>query len=340
MADVTLGKTKITVNKNGFGALPVQRVSVEEAGTLLKKAFNHGITFFDTARGYSDSEEKLGLAFEGIREKIYIATKTAADTAEGFRRDLEESLRLLKTDYIDLYQFHNPAVCPKPGDGSGLYEAMLEARERGTVRHIGITNHRLHVAAEAVESGLYETLQFPFSYLASEKELELVEACKAADMGFIAMKALSGGLITNSAAAYAYLAKFDNVLPIWGIQREHELDEFLSYIDNPPVMTEELEAVIEHDRKELLGEFCRGCGYCMPCPAEIEINTCARMSLLIRRSPSAGHLTEASQNMMMKIKDCLHCGQCSSKCPYGLDTPALLERNLKDYEEILGGKAY
>lgn len=340
MADVTLGKTKITVNKNGFGALPVQRVSVEEAGTLLKKAFDHGITFFDTARAYSDSEEKLGLAFEGIREKIYIATKTAADTAEGFRRDLEESLRLLKTDYIDLYQFHNPAVCPKLGDGSGLYEAMLEARERGTVRHIGITNHRLHVAAEAVESGLYETLQFPFSYLASEKELELVEACKAADMGFIAMKALSGGLITNSAAAYAYLAKFDNVLPIWGIQREHELDEFLSYIDNPPVMTEELEAVIEHDRKELLGEFCRGCGYCMPCPAEIEINTCARMSLLIRRSPSAGHLTEASQNMMMKIKDCLHCGQCSSKCPYGLDTPALLERNLKDYEEILGGKAY
>ena len=340
MADVTLGKTKITVNKNGFGALPVQRVSVEEAGTLLKKAFDHGITFFDTARAYSDSEEKLGLAFEGIREKISIATKTAADTAEGFRRDLEESLRLLKTDYIDLYQFHNPAVCPKPGDGSGLYEAMLEARERGTVRHIGITNHRLHVAAEAVESGLYETLQFPFSYLASEKELELVEACKAADMGFIAMKALSGGLITNSAAAYAYLAKFDNVLPIWGIQREHELDEFLSYIDNPPVMTEELEAVIEHDRKELLGEFCRGCGYCMPCPAEIEINTCARMSLLIRRSPSAGHLTEASQNMMMKIKDCLHCGQCSSKCPYGLDTPALLERNLKDYEEILGGKAY
>ena len=340
MADVTLGKTKITVNKNGFGALPVQRVSVEEAGTLLKKAFNHGITFFDTARAYSDSEEKLGLAFEGIREKIYIATKTAADTAEGFRRDLEESLRLLKTDYIDLYQFHNPAVCPKPGDGSSLYEAMLEARERGTVRHIGITNHRLHVAAEAVESGLYETLQFPFSYLASEKELELVEACKAADMGFIAMKALAGGLLTNSAAAYAYLAKFDNMLPIWGIQREHELDEFLSYIDNPPVMTEELEAVIEHDRKELLGEFCRGCGYCMPCPAEIEINTCARMSLLIRRSPSAGHLTEASQNMMMKIKDCLHCGQCSSKCPYGLDTPALLERNLKDYEEILGGKAY
>ena len=157
MAEVTLGRTMITVNKNGFGALPVQRVSVEEAGRLLKKAFDHGITFFDTARAYSDSEEKLGLAFEGIREKIFIATKTAAKTAEEFRRDLEESRRLLKTDYIDLYQFHNPAVCPKPGDGSGLYEAMLEARENGKIRHIGITNHRLNVAAEAVASGLYET---------------------------------------------------------------------------------------------------------------------------------------------------------------------------------------
>ena len=126
MAEVTLGRTMITVNKNGFGALPVQRVSVEEAGRLLKKAFDHGITFFDTARAYSDSEEKLGLAFEGIREKIFIATKTAAKTAEEFRRDLEESRRLLKTDYIDLYQFHNPAVCPKPGDGSGLYKGERE----------------------------------------------------------------------------------------------------------------------------------------------------------------------------------------------------------------------
>ena len=245
MAEVTLGGTMITVNKNGFGALPVQRVSVEEAGRLLKKAFDHGITFFDTARAYSDSEEKLGLAFEGIREKIFIATKTAAKTAEEFRRDLEESLRLLKTDYIDLYQFHNPAVCPKPGDGSGLYEAMLEARERGTVRHIGITNHRLHVAAEAVESGLYETMQFPFSYLASEKALELVEACKAADMGFIAMKALSGGLITDSRAAYAYLAQYPNVLPIWGVQRETEMDESLSYVENPPVYNKEITSFTE-----------------------------------------------------------------------------------------------
>ena len=158
-------------------------------------------------------------------------------------------------------------------------------------------------------------------------------------MGFIAMKALSGGLITNSAAAYAFLAQYDNVLPIWGIQREQELDEFLSYIDNPPEMTEEIAGIIARDREELLGDFCRGCGYCMPCPAGIEINTCARMSLLIRRSPSAAQLTPQAQAKMKKIEECLHCGKCRSKCPYGLDTPALLEKNYKDYCEILDGKA-
>ena len=217
---------------------------------------------------------------------------------------------------------------------------MLEAKAQGKIRHIGITNHRLSVANEAIDSGLYETLQFPFCYLATDKDLELVEKCKKADMGFIAMKALSGGLITHSEAAYAFEAQFDNVLPIWGVQREKELDEFLSYIDNPPTMTSEIKALIEKDRAELQGEFCRGCGYCMPCPAGIEINNCARMSLMIRRAPSAAQLTPAMQEKMRKIEGCLHCNKCKSKCPYGLDTPTLLEKNYKDYVEILNGKEY
>ena len=337
---VTLGSTGITVEKNSFGALPIQRISKEAAIGLLRKAYAAGVTFYDTARYYTDSEEKVGAAFEGMRDKIYIATKTGATTAEGFWKELHTSLEKLKTDYIDIYQFHNPAFCPKPGDGTGLYEAMLEAKDKGMIRHIGITNHRLNVAHEAIDSGMYETLQFPFCYLATDKDLELVQDCKKAGMGFIAMKALSGGLINNSAAAYAYLAQFDNVLPIWGVQRESELDEFLSYIDNPPALTPELQAVIDHDREELLGEFCRGCGYCMPCPAGIEINNCARMSLMIRRAPSAAQLTDEMQAKMRKIEDCLHCGRCKSKCPYGLDTPALLEKNYKDYCEILAGKAY
>lgn len=340
MNTVTLGKTGITTNINGFGALPIQRVSDDEAVKLLHKAYEGGITFFDTARYYTDSEYKIGLAFVGMRDRIFIASKTGAVTPEGFWKDLETSLTNLQTDYLDIYQFHNPSFCPKPGDGTGLYECMLEAKAQGKIRHIGITNHRLNIANEAVESGLYETLQFPFSYLAGEEDLALLKKCSDADMGFIAMKSLSGGLITNSAAAYAFAAQFDNVLPIWGIQRERELDEFLSYIENPPVMTQELRAVIDRDRQELIGEFCRGCGYCMPCPVGIEINNCARMSLMIRRSPSAAQLTPEAQEKMLQIEKCLHCGRCKSKCPYHLDTPALLEKNLKDYKEILAGKKY
>ena len=291
------------------------------------------------ARSYTDSEEKLGVALQGIRDKVFIATKTPATTAAGFWQDLETSLGLLQTDHIDIYQFHNPSFCPKPGDGTGLYEAMLEAKAQGKIRHIGITNHRLNVAMEALESGLYETLQFPFNYLATEKEHKLVEVCREKNIGFIAMKALSGGLIINSKVAYAYQAQYDNVLPIWGVQRETELDEFISYIDNPPVLDEEIKAVIENDKKELAGNFCRGCGYCMPtCPAHIEINNCARMSLLLRRSPSELQLTKEVQAKMKKIEDCIHCGACSAHCPYGLDTPKLLEDNYKDYKEVLAGK--
>ena len=165
-----------------------------------------------------------------------------------------------------------------------------------------------------------------------------MEKCKQAGMGFIAMKALSGGLINNSAAAYAFEAQYENVLPIWGVQRERELDEFISYIEHPPVMTEEIAVVIEHDRKELSGEFCRGCGYCMPCPAGIEINNCARMSLMLRRAPSEAQLTPEMQAKMKKIEGCLHCNKCKSKCPYGLDTPALLAKNYEDYKRVLAGE--
>lgn len=334
MDKVRLGRTGLIVSKNGFGALPIQRVGMEEAARILRKAYDGGINYFDTAHVYSDSEEKIGYALADVRENIIISTKAMATTPEAFWQQLELSLKRMKTDYIDIYQFHNPAVCPRPGDGSGLYEAMLEAKEKGMIRHIGITNHRLAVAKEAIASGLYETLQFPFSYLAGPQEEELVRLCEEQDMGFICMKALAGGLITHSDVAYAYLAKFP-VAPIWGIQKESELDEFLSYQHTPPAMTPERLAFIENERKELAGDFCRGCGYCMPCPAGIEINTCARMSLLLRRSPAAGHLSEKGQEMMKKIEGCLNCGKCKSKCPYGLDTPELLRRNYEDYKTFL-----
>jgi aryl-alcohol dehydrogenase-like predicted oxidoreductase len=336
--NVTLGKTGISVNKNGFGALPIQRIPEKEAVHLLQKAYEGGIRLFDTARFYTDSEEKIGKAFKGLRDKVIISSKTMATKVSGFRKDLETTLRNLQTDYLDIYQFHNPEFCPKPDDGSGLYEAMTGAVKSGYVRHIGITNHRLAIAHEAIESGLYETLQFPFCYLSGEKELELVTNCATNGMGFIAMKALSGGLITHSAAACAFLSQYEHVLPIWGIQREKELDEFLSYVVNPPVINREMSRFIKKERDVLKGEFCRGCGYCMPCPAGIEINTCARMSLLLRRSPSELQLTPEAQEKMRKIEECIRCNQCRDKCPYELDTPVLLQKNYEDYKNVLAGK--
>ena len=332
MDNVILGKTNLSVSKNGFGALPIQRIEKSDAVYLLQKAFYNGINYFDTARWYSDSEEKLGAAFLWTRKKIIISTKTAAQTADGFWKDLEISLKNLQTDYIDIYQFHNPSFCPRPGDESGLYNAMLEAKKQGKIRFIGLTNHSQAVAKEAIESNLYDTLQFPFCYLASTADLELVNSCKAKDMGFIAMKALSGGLITDAKAAYAYLAQFDHVAPIWGIQKESELDEFLSFQENTPILTAAIKSKIEQDREELSGNFCRGCGYCMPCPAGIEINNCARMSLMLRRAPQATFLSAEWQEKMKKIEDCIECNECMKKCPYGLNTPELLKKNYEDYQ--------
>lgn len=335
MNQVTLGTTGITVCQNAFGALPVQRVSREQAVAILHRAYEGGMRFFDTARAYSDSEEKMGHAFSHMRDKIIIATKTMAKNPEDFWKQLETSLSLLQTDYIDIYQFHCVSQCYRPGDGTGMYECMLKAKEEGKIKHIGVTAHNIDVAIECVESGLYETMQFPFSYLSSEKEIALVKLCKEKNVGFIAMKGLAGGLIQNSKAAMAFMTQYDNVLPIWGIQKESELEEWLSYMEDTPSFDGELREFVEQEKKELAGDFCRGCGYCMPCPMGIQINNCARTSLLLRRAPSANWLSENWQKEMFKIETCIECGQCKRKCPYELDTPALLKKNLEDYKTFL-----
>lgn len=339
MKTITLGSTGIATPQNAFGALPIQRVSHETAVSLLHQAYDGGMRYFDTARAYSDSEEKIGLAFgAGLREKVYIATKTAAKTPAAFWEDLSTSLRMLNTDYIDVYQFHCAEKCYRPGDGTGMYEAMLEAKAQGKIRYISITAHKLGVAKEAAESGLYATLQFPFSYLSGPKEEELVRLCQQNNVGFICMKGLAGGLINNSRAAMAFVAQYDGALPIWGIQKETELAEWLSYMKDTPELTPELQDFITQERSELAGDFCRGCGYCMPCPAGITINQCARMSLMLRRAPSAAWLSDHWQKEMAKVENCLHCNQCMSRCPYELNTPELLQKNYEDYQRVLAGE--
>lgn len=338
MKTVTLGTTGITTPQNAFGALPLQRCTEEDAIALLHKAYEGGMTFFDTARAYSNSEERVGKAFEGMRDKVWIATKTQAKIPEDFWADLETSLSLLKTDHIDIYQLHCVPQCYRPGDGTGMYECLQEAKQQGKIRHIGITAHLIAVAEEIAESGLYETLQFPLSYLANEREVNLVRTCEKNNIGFIAMKGLAGGLITNSKAAMAYMTQFDNVVPIWGVQHMHELDEWLSYMDDTPTITPDIQSFFEQERKELQGEFCRGCGYCLPCAANIPINNCARMSLMIRRAPSAAWLSEEWQENMARIEDCTECGSCKKRCPYGLDVPNLLRKNYEDYKKIVAGE--
>ncbi|MBP5354044.1 MAG: aldo/keto reductase [Lachnospiraceae bacterium] len=337
MPNITLGRTGITVPQNAFGALPIQRVDVDTAVRLLRRAYDGGIRFFDTAHAYTDSERKLGEAFSGMRDKIYIATKTQAKTGDKLREELEASLEALRTDYIDIYQLHCAPQCFRPGDGTGLYEALCEAKEQGLVRHIGITAHKIGVAEEIVASGLYETLQFPFSYLASDRDIALVKATAEAGMGFIAMKGLSGGLLTNSAACMAFMLQYP-ALPIWGVQRDKELEEWLSYFEKDVTMTDELREFIENDRKELLGEFCRGCGYCSPCTVGIVINQCARMSQMIRRAPSQAWLSDYWKAEMARIDECVDCGLCKTRCPYELDIPNLLRKNLADYNDILAGR--
>ena len=340
MKNITLGRTGITVPQNGFGALPIQRVSMEEAVKILRKAYEGGIRFFDTARAYTDSEEKVGAAFgDGYikRDEIIIATKTAAKTPEEFWQQLDISLNNLRTDYIDIYQFHLMGQCWKPGDGTGMYECMLRAKEQGKIRHIGGTAHKVGIAKELIESGLYETVQYPFSYLATDQEVELIKLCNENNVGFICMKGLAGGLITNSKAAMAYISRFDGAVPIWGIQREKELDEWLSYMDETPALDDDMMKFIESERQELMGDFCRGCGYCMPCTVGIQINQCNRMSLMLRRAPSQNWLSDHWQAEMNRIEECIGCGACLSKCPYELEIPTLLRKNLEDYREVLAG---
>ncbi len=337
MRTITLGNTGITVPQNAFGALPIQRVDKETAVRLLRNAYKGGMRFFDTARAYSDSEEKVGAAFEGMRDKIYLASKTASKTPEGFWSDLSTSLTNLKTKYLDLYQLHCVDQCYRPGDGTGMYEAMQEAKEQGKIKHIGITTHKIGVAEEIIKSGLYETLQYPFSYLATDRDIALVKACNEANMGFIAMKGLSGGMLNRSDACMAFMSEYD-VLPIWGIQSDAELDEWLAFFENEPVMTDEIRDFIEKDRIELAGDFCRGCGYCEPCTVGIVIHQCARMFRMIRRAPSADWLSDYWKTEMQRIDDCVDCGLCMSRCPYELNTPELLRKNLKDYNDILAGR--
>ena len=335
MKMMRLGRTGLTISRTGFGALPIQRIGFDEAKALLVRAYEAGVTFFDTARGYSDSEEKIGYALADVRKDIVIATKINAADRKGFMEKLETSLRNLKTDYVDVLQLHWPGELPDPDDPESIYAGLFEAKQKGMARFIGITHHARALARTAVESGRYDTLQFPLNVISSEEDLSLIDLCHRHDVGVIAMKALCGGLVTDAPSAFAFLRQYDNVVPIWGVQRSGELEQILTLEEDPPILDEAMWERIEGDRDVLAGDFCRACGYCLPCPQEIPIPMAARMGLLLRRMPYRQFLSEEWQEKMARIETCTECGECRARCPYGLDIPPLLRRMHDNYREFL-----
>lgn len=332
METYRLGKTDLWASRLCFGALPIQRIAGREATRLLHAALEAGINLYDTASGYTDSEAKLGEAFEGKRRRVIFATKVSgAKTGEQAASILHNSLRELRTDYVDILQFHNAAFVPRPGGEDGLYDALTKARHEGKLRYIGLTSHRPEIAAEAACSGLYDVIQFPFSYLSTEAEQAVVAACRERNVGFLAMKALAGGLLNDGAAVFHFMSLHKAyVRPLLGIQRMEELEEFIGYLHAPP-SAEKAQAVIARDQKELAGNFCRGCGYCLPCPAGIPLSMVVRMYYLLRRTPMEMYVNDEWYGQMQKIKGCIHCGQCDSRCPYGLGPQGQLQAQYEDY---------
>lgn len=337
MRKILLGKTGIEATCQAFGALPIQRTEEAEAIRILQRAYDGGINFFDTARAYSNSEEKLGKAFSpSMRANIHIATKSMGRTKDALLEDIQTSLKLLNTDYVDILQTHNIKENPNPEEENGVYEGLIEAQKRGYCKFIGITSHRLDIAKEAVATGLYDTVQFPISYLSSQEDLDLIALAKEQNMGILAMKALAGGLIASAKGAAAFMNENPTLLPLWGIQHMTELEEFLSYGENPPTMTGDVAEIVAKDKEELSGNFCRACGYCMPCTVapELQMNMAVRMYYNLRRMPVQASLTPHWQQQMLLIEKCVDCGACKSRCPYGLDCPTIMRANLADYREV------
>ena len=332
---VRLGKTGLMVTRIAMGCIPIQRLSEGDAVKLLRLAYDLGVNFYDTAHVYTDSEAKIGAAFPGTeRRNVIIATKAMATTYEKTMEQLEESLRRLKTDYIDLYQWHNPDDLDGFQDGRGPYQAMLDAKKAGKVLHVGITNHHLGRANQVIDSGAFETLQFPISVLSSPEEIAMTERCAENDIGVIAMKAMCGGLLDDGRLPFVFLNQYRHIVPIWGIEKESELRQFIDLAANPEPFTEAMREEIERLRAEVGDEFCRGCGYCLPCPSGINLPMLMRISFLINRSGIGSQFTPQRIAEIENIDNCSNCRACVSRCPYHLNAPEQLKWQKSEFERL------
>ena len=340
MEKVRFGRTELMVSKIAFGGIPIMRVSMAEGAELVKESIRLGINFFDTANVYGDSEEKIGLGIKGIpRKDLVIATKTQASDKKTFFEHLDLSLKRLGTDYIDIYQLHNVGSKQKqeaafaPG---GAMEGMEEAIKAGKIRFPGFSSHNIPVALELMKSGRYDVVQLPFNYIDHQANDKAIPLAKKLDMGFISMKPMGGGLLSNAELSFRYLLQFDIVADP-GIEQMEEIREIAAIIERNPSFTEDDKKEIEKLRADFGPSWCHRCDYCQPCPQGIGISgiLTAKSNLkrfsLEKSIALVGHAIE-------KGKTCLVCGECIKRCPYNLDIPKLIKEGIANWETAVAAK--
>ena len=330
---VTLGKTGLKISRMGFGGIPIQRIDAQGTKELIHKMADAGVNYIDTARGYTVSEEYLGYALEGVRDKFVLATKSMARTKEAMTADIEKSLGNLRTEYIDLYQIHNPSMeqLEQVMNEGGALEALKEAQAAGKIRHIGLTAHSVAVFERALELDWVETIMFPYNIVESQGE-ELIARCKEKNIGFIAMKPLAGGAIENASLAIRYICANDNVtVVIPGMAEEKELEQNLrACLDESP-LSEEEKKEIARIREQLGSNFCRRCNYCAPCTAGINIPSVFLFAGYLERYDLGDWARDRYDSLAVKASACVGCGECETRCPYQLPIREMLKKCAQEF---------
>jgi predicted aldo/keto reductase-like oxidoreductase len=333
---IRLGKTNMLVSRLGFGGIPIQRLNEDEAVAVVKRCLDLGITFLDTANAYTTSEERIGKAIAGRREGLVLATKSTSRKREGVEKHLNLSLVRLNVKYIDLYQLHSVsdmASLDMVLAPDGPMAVVEKARDAGLVKHIGITSHQIDVAKEAVTSGRFETIMFPFNFVTSEAADELLPLAREHDVGFIVMKPLSGGMIDNPKIAFKYLFQFSDIVAIPGIEKAHEIEEIVKILEGPKTITAAELEEMQKLKQELGTRFCHRCDYCQPCSEDIAISTVMMYPSLVRRLPPEHLFSGFWGQIVEKADTCTDCGECEERCPYHLPIRDLLAEYVKQYRK-------
>jgi predicted aldo/keto reductase-like oxidoreductase len=336
---IRLGKTKMMVTRLGFGGIPIQRLSENDAVAVVRRCLDLGVNYLDTANGYSTSEERIGKAVKGRRHDVFIATKTFPGTAEIIEKNLELSLKRLDTDYIDLYQFHgvndttilNKILDPE----NGLYKVFEKARQAGKIRHIGITSHQMDAAKAEVKTGKFETIMFPFNVITSEPAKQLLPLCRQHDVGFIVMKPLAGGMLNNATIAFKYLLQFPDVVAIPGIEKKREIEEIFQIYSGSTKMTTAERKEMKRMIEELGDKFCRRCDYCQTCQQQIPISMIMTFPTFVKRLPPDWYLKSPMiPDGMAKAANCTECGECEARCPFNLPIREMIKENYTLFEQV------